>query len=407
MDARHRRARRSRRRARGRRRARRPVHRNAARPRRTRRAARRPPHEPRHRDPHDGHLRAQDPRRLRPAGGVPRPAHPPHGALPAEPAAPGRTRERARRVPRRRHGRPLRVRGSGCRGRRRSRRARHPLPAPRGVGRVPARRTRRTQRASTARFIVGADGARSAVAKDLGLDRNRHLLIGAEEVFAVPPLRAGQEPTFHCVLDPSIAPGYLAWSVNDGEHAHVGVAGYAHRYPDGMRNALARFAAAPPGLEGIERPPSDRSSAAPARSRSADCCAASATATGCSSATRPARCRRSRRAGSTRACGSRGRRRRCSIVRCAAGMPMCCVVRRRFAARAVPRAALAAARVVTRAHALGCAGRVQRAADSDGEGGGARHPVCGSVVSRGSGGDVSAIIGFGAALIDPHRGAVG
>jgi flavin-dependent dehydrogenase len=106
----------------------------------------------------------------------------------------------------------------------------------------------------TARFIVGADGARSAVAKDLGLDRNRHLLTGAEEVFAVPPLSAGQEPTFHCVLDPSIAPGYLAWSVNDGEHAHVGVAGYANRYPTGMRNALATFAEAPPGLEGIEKP---------------------------------------------------------------------------------------------------------------------------------------------------------
>jgi flavin-dependent dehydrogenase len=103
-----------------------------------------------------------------------------------------------------------------------------------------------------ARFIVGADGARSAVANDLGLDRNRHLLTGAEEVYAVPDL--GQEPTFHCVLDPTLAPGYLAWSVNDGAHAHVGVAGYAHRFPDGMRNALARFAEAPPGLEGIERP---------------------------------------------------------------------------------------------------------------------------------------------------------
>jgi flavin-dependent dehydrogenase len=113
----------------------------------------------------------------------------------------------------------------------------------------------------TARYIVGADGARSAVAKDLGLDRNRHLLTGAEEVWALPPATPGAavpEPTFHCVLDPSIAPGYLAWSVNDGEHAHVGVAGYAHRYPEGMRNALARFAEAPPGLDGVERPHPDR-----------------------------------------------------------------------------------------------------------------------------------------------------
>jgi flavin-dependent dehydrogenase len=103
-----------------------------------------------------------------------------------------------------------------------------------------------------ARFVVGADGARSRVARDLGLDRNHHLLIGAEEVFAV----AGSDapPTFHCVLDPSIAPGYLAWVVNDGEHAHVGVAGYADRFPDGMRRALERFAASAPGLSAVERP---------------------------------------------------------------------------------------------------------------------------------------------------------
>ncbi|MGW9432676.1 NAD(P)/FAD-dependent oxidoreductase, partial [Streptomyces decoyicus] len=34
-----------------------------------------------------------------------------------------------------------------------------------------------------ARFIVGADGARSRVARDLALDRNHHLIVGAEEVF--------------------------------------------------------------------------------------------------------------------------------------------------------------------------------------------------------------------------------
>lgn len=102
------------------------------------------------------------------------------------------------------------------------------------------------------RFLVGADGVRSAVARDLGLDLNRHLLVGAEEVFAVPNL--GQEPTFHCVLDPELAPGYLAWVVDDGEHAHVGVAGYAHRYPDGLRAALGRFSASAPGLEHLPRP---------------------------------------------------------------------------------------------------------------------------------------------------------
>jgi flavin-dependent dehydrogenase len=102
-----------------------------------------------------------------------------------------------------------------------------------------------------ARFVVGADGARSRVARDLGLDRNQHLLVGAEEVVEVP----GSEgpPAFHCVLDPSLAPGYLAWVVNDGRHAHVGVAGYADRFPDGMRRALQRFAPSAPGLPGVDR----------------------------------------------------------------------------------------------------------------------------------------------------------
>lgn len=103
-----------------------------------------------------------------------------------------------------------------------------------------------------ARFVVGADGARSRVARDLALDRNRHLLVGAEEVFPTP---GGEEPpTFHCVLDPSLAPGYLAWVVNDGRHAHVGVAGYPDRFPEGLRRALGRFSASAPGLPTADRP---------------------------------------------------------------------------------------------------------------------------------------------------------
>jgi flavin-dependent dehydrogenase len=107
-------------------------------------------------------------------------------------------------------------------------------------------------RSVRARFVVGADGARSRVARDLGLDRNRHLLVGGEDVFEV--AGSTEPPTFHCVVDPSLAPGYLAWVVNDGRHAHVGVAGYAHRFPHGLRRALDRFAASAPGLTGVARP---------------------------------------------------------------------------------------------------------------------------------------------------------
>lgn len=74
----------------------------------------------------------------------------------------------------------------------------------------------------TARFVVGADGARSLVARQLGLDTNREMLAGLEEV--VPPL-SGQR-VLHCFLDPRLAPGYIGWLANDGEEAHIGVAGY-------------------------------------------------------------------------------------------------------------------------------------------------------------------------------------
>jgi geranylgeranyl reductase family protein len=73
-----------------------------------------------------------------------------------------------------------------------------------------------------ARFVVGADGARSRIAAHLGLDQNREMLLGVEEI--VPPI--SREPVLHCFLDSRLAPGYIAWVANDGEEAHVGVAGY-------------------------------------------------------------------------------------------------------------------------------------------------------------------------------------
>ena len=33
-----------------------------------------------------------------------------------------------------------------------------------------------------------------------------------------------------CFLDPDLAPGYIAWFVNDGEETHIGVGGYASRF---------------------------------------------------------------------------------------------------------------------------------------------------------------------------------
>ena len=90
-----------------------------------------------------------------------------------------------------------------------------------------------------ARFTIGADGARSTVARRLGLDVNRHVIVGVEEVF--PVADGGEPPTFHCVLDPQLAPGYLAWVVNDGRHAHVGLAGRPDRLAGPLPRLLRSF----------------------------------------------------------------------------------------------------------------------------------------------------------------------
>ena len=92
-----------------------------------------------------------------------------------------------------------------------------------------------------ARFVVGADGARSTVARHLGLDRNHEMLVGVEEVVPSGGRANGSKPVMHCFLDPRLAPGYIAWVVDDGEEAHVGVAGYRHGWD--AASALRTFRA--------------------------------------------------------------------------------------------------------------------------------------------------------------------
>ena len=60
----------------------------------------------------------------------------------------------------------------------------------------------------TARFLAGADGARSAVARCFGLGRNQDFLLGVEAEFRKLPLAADR---LHCFVDSALAPGYIAW----------------------------------------------------------------------------------------------------------------------------------------------------------------------------------------------------
>lgn len=96
----------------------------------------------------------------------------------------------------------------------------------------------------TTRYLVGADGANSRVARDLGLELNREWIVGVEDVFTDVPLDG--PPRLHCFLDPAIAPGYLAWIAHDGEDTHIGVGGYAAMFEPVQ--ALEKFKA---GLQGI------------------------------------------------------------------------------------------------------------------------------------------------------------
>jgi len=100
-----------------------------------------------------------------------------------------------------------------------------------------------------ARFLVGADGANSRVARDLGLDSNTEWLIGLESVHVGVPSAEGA--ALHCFLDPRIAPGYLAWVVQDGEETHVGVGGYPDRFHP--QTALAEFTASLDGHFALDK----------------------------------------------------------------------------------------------------------------------------------------------------------
>ena len=89
----------------------------------------------------------------------------------------------------------------------------------------------------TTRYLVGADGANSRIARDLNLDLNQEWIVGVEDVVENVPLSG--PPRLHCFLDPTIAPGYLAWIAHDGEETHIGVGGYAALF-DPLR-ALDQF----------------------------------------------------------------------------------------------------------------------------------------------------------------------
>ena len=74
---------------------------------------------------------------------------------------------------------------------------------------------------TTCRFLVGADGARSQVAKLLGLNRNTRYLKGVEYAYGPLP---DAEVSLHCFVDPEYAPGYIGWVLPGVGVTQVGLA---------------------------------------------------------------------------------------------------------------------------------------------------------------------------------------
>jgi geranylgeranyl reductase len=98
-----------------------------------------------------------------------------------------------------------------------------------GASRAPAKE-------EYARFLIGADGARSTVAESLDLSRNTHFLAGAE--WLIDNVELDRE-TFYLVMDHNLAPGYCMWLAPHGDIAALGVAGHLREFKPGESLQLA------------------------------------------------------------------------------------------------------------------------------------------------------------------------
>ncbi len=80
--------------------------------------------------------------------------------------------------------------------------------------------------AGTTRFLVGADGPNSRVARLLGLGQNENFLFGMEHEYT--GAQIGDPDKLHCFVDRRLAPGYIAWMVAGVGVVQVGLA-WRHR----------------------------------------------------------------------------------------------------------------------------------------------------------------------------------
>jgi digeranylgeranylglycerophospholipid reductase len=72
------------------------------------------------------------------------------------------------------------------------------------------------------RYLVGADGPGSRVARTLGLGQNQDFLFGVEHEYA--GVEIAEPDKLHCFIDRQVAPGYIGWVVAGVGVVQVGLA---------------------------------------------------------------------------------------------------------------------------------------------------------------------------------------
>ena len=87
-------------------------------------------------------------------------------------------------------------------------------------------------------YLVGADGPKSPVARDLGLGINRSFLFGIEHEYA--DAQIADPDLLHCFIDRRLAPGYIGWVVSGVRQVQVGLARRADA-PGRAKAAMAAF----------------------------------------------------------------------------------------------------------------------------------------------------------------------
>ena len=91
----------------------------------------------------------------------------------------------------------------------------------------------------TTRFLVGADGPGSRVAKALGLGQSAKFLFGLEHEYV--GVDIAEPHKLHCFIDRRLAPGYIAWVVSGVGVVQVGLARRIRGDESMATSAMAAF----------------------------------------------------------------------------------------------------------------------------------------------------------------------